>query len=909
MAWMTKLFGDPNAREVAKLRSIVEKIGTLEGSVSALSDEQLKAKTAEFKERLAKGEGLDEILQEAFAVVREASKRVLKQRQYDVQLIGGLALHGGTIAEMRTGEGKTLTATAPVYLNALTGKGVHVVTVNDYLARRDAIWMGQVYAVLGLTVATIQHAGSFLYDENFKAEEKHDEERDATGSFRVDMDFLRPVSRREAYQADITYGTNNEFGFDYLRDNMVMRPEEMVQRELHFAVVDEVDSILIDEARTPLIISAPAAEATDAYYKYADLIGRLSEGEDYKVDEKQRAASLTEAGISKLENWLGIENLYIQGGIKTVHHIESALRAKALYHKDREYVVRNNEVIIVDEFTGRMMQGRRYSEGLHQAIEAKERVPIQRESVTMATVTFQNYFRLYEKLAGMTGTAATEAEEFHKIYKLEVLSIPTNKDNKRVDLPDRVYKNQIGKFKAVVNEIKARHEKGQPVLVGTVSIEKNELLSEMLRQAGVPHEVLNAKNHEREAEIIAQAGRKGAVTVATNMAGRGVDIILGGNPADPKEAEEVRALGGLFVLGTERHESRRIDNQLRGRSGRQGDPGSTQFSLSMEDDLMRIFGSSTDRVKRMMEGLQLPDEEPIENKILTRSLASAQKKVEGHNFDIRKHLLEYDDVLNKHRTVIYKKRREILQAAGSRTENNVSPLQPIIREMIEGEVEQIVSFHTTSEDMGAWDYEKIEEAMRQILPPGADVKGPIDELETVEDPVKMRTHVIEAIMKVVDDVYKRFAHMLVDTATQTEVEKVISLKALDDLWINHLEAIDYLRHGVGFQGYGQRDPLVEYKREAYRLFQNLLAMLNQRVSQMIFRVNVSTPEVKQDLARNNANQPLTYSGPATEMEKGGGTAIVGSTAKDNPAYKDVGRNDPCPCGSGKKFKKCHGANL
>ncbi|HVM90746.1 MAG TPA: preprotein translocase subunit SecA [Verrucomicrobiae bacterium] len=908
MSWMTKLFGDPNAREVAKLRSIVEQIGALEGPVSGLTDEALKAKTAEFKERLAKGETLDDLLNEAYAVVREASKRVLKQRQYDVQLVGGLALHRGTIAEMRTGEGKTLTATAPVYLNALTGKGVHVVTVNDYLARRDAIWMGQVYAALGLTVGCIQHAGSFLYDENFKAETEADKERDATGSFRIDMDFLRPVSRREAYAADITYGTNNEFGFDYLRDNMVLRPEEMVQRELHFAVVDEVDSILIDEARTPLIISAPAAEATQEYYKFAELAHRLVKDEDYKVDEKQRAVSLTESGISKMENWLGIENLYIQGGVRTVHHVESALRAEALYFKDREYVVRNGEVVIVDEFTGRLMNGRRYSEGLHQAIEAKERVPIQRESVTLATVTFQNYFRLYEKLAGMTGTAATEAEEFHKIYKLEVLSIPTNRDNKRTDLPDRVYKNQIGKFKAVVKEIKMRHEKGQPVLVGTVSIEKNELLSEMLRQAGVPHEVLNAKNHEREAEIIAQAGRKGAVTVATNMAGRGVDIILGGNPADPKEAEEVRALGGLFVLGTERHESRRIDNQLRGRAGRQGDPGMTQFSLSMEDDLMRIFGQSTERVKRMMEGLQLPDDEPIENKILTRSLASAQKKVEGHNFDIRKHLLEYDDVLNKHRTVIYKKRRDILEAARRRTEHGVSPLQPIILEMMEAEIEQIVSFHTTAEDMGAWDYEKIEQACRQILPPGADVKGPLDDLETANDPIKMRTDVIEAIMKVVRQVYDVFAGQIGDVAVQTEVEKVVALKALDDLWINHLEAIDYLRHGVGFQGYGQRDPLVEYKREAYRLFQNLLAMINQRVSQTIFRVNVTREQVTQDLARNNnAGRPLTYSGPETEMQKGGGTAIVGSTAVDNPAYKDVGRNDPCPCGSGKKFKKCHGA--
>ncbi|MEI7512128.1 MAG: preprotein translocase subunit SecA [Candidatus Uhrbacteria bacterium] len=909
MSWMTKLFGDPNAREVAKLRAIVDHIGTLESSVLGLSDEALKGKTIEFRDRLAKGEKLDDLLPEAYAVVREASKRVLKQRQYDVQLIGSVALHHGTIAEMRTGEGKTLTATAPVYLNALTGKGVHVITVNDYLARRDAIWMGQVYSALGLSVGCIQHAGSFHYDPTFKNEPEHDAERDATGAFRVDMDYLRPVSRREAYHADITYGTNNEFGFDYLRDNMVMRPEEMVQRDLHFAVVDEVDSILVDEARTPLIISAPAAEATDAYYKHAELAARLVRGEDYEVDEKQRASTLTESGINKLEQWLGIENLYIQGGMKTVHHIEQALRAEALYRKDRDYVVREGEVVIVDEFTGRMMQGRRYSEGLHQAIEAKEHVTIQRESVTLATVTFQNYFRLYEKLAGMTGTAATEAEEFHKIYKLEVLSIPTNKTNQRHDLPDRVYKNQIGKFKAVVKEIKERHAKGQPILVGTVSIEKNELLSEMLRQEGVPHEVLNAKNHEREAEIIAQAGRKGAVTVATNMAGRGVDIILGGNPPKPEEAEEIRALGGLFVLGTERHESRRIDNQLRGRSGRQGDPGSTQFSLSMEDDLMRIFGSSTDRVKRMMDGLQLPDDEPIENKILTRSLAAAQKKVEGHNFDIRKHLLEYDDVLNKHRGVVYKKRREILKAAGQRTENNISPLEPIVLEMIEDEIEQIVSFHTSADDMNAWDYEKMESACRAILPAGTDVKGPIDAVEANESPVLLRTALIEAIMKLVREAYAQFSGNLGDTGMQMEVEKVVVIRALDDLWINHLEAIDYLRHGVGFQGYGQRDPLVEYKREAYRLFQNLLAMLNQRVSQMILKVNVTREKAPDDLLKDNPMaQGLMMTGPSKEMEKASNTTVTGVTGQSDASYKDVGRNEPCPCGSGKKFKKCHGAN-
>ncbi len=908
MSWLTSLFGDPNAREVAKLRSVVDRISALEGSVSGLSDEALRAKTVEFKDRLAKGESLDDMLTEVFATAREVSKRVLKQRQYDVQLIGGLALHHGTIAEMRTGEGKTLTAIAPVYLNALTGKGVHVVTVNDYLARRDAVWMGQVYHALGLSVACIQHAGSFVYDPSFKAEPQHDPERDATGSFRVDMDYLRPVSRREAYHADITYGTNNEFGFDYLRDNMAMKAEEMVQRELHFAVVDEVDSILIDEARTPLIISAPAAEATDAYYKYAELVAKLVKDEDYKVDEKMRSTTLTDNGINKLEQWLNIENLYIQGGIKTVHHIEQALRAEALFRKDRDYVVRDGEVIIVDEFTGRMMQGRRYSEGLHQAIEAKERVEIQRESVTLATVTFQNYFRLYEKLAGMTGTAATEAEEFHKIYKLEVLAIPTNKDNRRTDSPDRVYQNQIGKLKAVVREIKERHAKGQPVLVGTVSIEKNELLSEMLRQAGVPHQVLNAKNHEKEAEIIAQAGRKGAVTVATNMAGRGVDIILGGNPPTAEEAEVIRGLGGLHVLGTERHESRRIDNQLRGRSGRQGDPGSTQFYLSMEDDLMRIFGKSTQRVKNLMGSLKIPDDEPIENKMLTSQLAAAQKKVEGHNFDIRKHLLEYDDVLNKHRTVIYKKRREIMLATTQATQEHKSPLEPIITEMIESEVEQLVSFHTASDDAGAWDMEKIEDGARAILPNGANVKGAIEKSDYVskDDVVAQRTAIIEAIMDLVHMAYAEFSGNLGDPAIQIEIEKVVSLRALDDLWINHLEGIDYLRHGVGLQGYGQRDPLVEYKREAYRMFQQLLATFNQRVAHTIFKIQISKQEAEQELRRMQPMaKPVQLSGAAKTSDELSGAP---QKVEVDPKFKDIGRNDACPCGSGKKYKKCHGLN-
>lgn len=904
MKFLSKVLGDPNAREVARLRAVVEQANKLEDQMKSLGDGDFRIKSAEYRERMAKGESSDAFLPEAFALVREISRRVLGQRQYDVQLLGGLALHRGMIAEMRTGEGKTLTATAPVYLNALTGKGVHVITVNDYLARRDAVWMGQVYYALGLSVACIQHAGSFVYDPDFKAEEKHDEERDATGSFRVDMDYLRPVSRREGYAADITYGTNNEFGFDFLRDNMVQRAEEMVQRELHYAVVDEVDSILIDEARTPLIISAPAEEATDQYFRFAEVVKELIEVEDYKLDEKQRASTLTEAGVAKLEKALGIENLYADGGMRTVHHIEQALRAKALFKLDRDYVVREGEVMIVDEFTGRLMPGRRYSEGLHQAIEAKEHVKVQRESITLATITFQNYFRLYKKLAGMTGTAATEAEEFHKIYKLEVLSVPTNREQQRDDLTDRVYKNEIGKFRASVREIKARHEKGQPVLVGTVSIERNELLSELLRQEGVPHEVLNAKNHAREAEIIAQAGRKGAVTVATNMAGRGVDILLGGNPTTPEEMEEVRKLGGLHVLGTERHESRRIDNQLRGRAGRQGDPGSTQFYVSMEDDLMRIFGS--DRMKGMMERLGVPEDEAIENKVLTRSLAAAQRKVEGHNFDIRKHLLEYDDVLNKHRMVIYKKRRDLLTASQQPTMDNQSPLKPMIMEMIEGEIEQIVAFHTAPEDALQWDLDELAKAASMILPKGVDVRGQLkaaeSNTENKHDLLVLRTGIVETLLRLAKEAYDALSNEVRDPLMQAEVEKAVALRALDDLWIAHLENMDYLRHGVGLQGYGQRDPLVEYKREAYRLFHEVLANLNQRVTQTIFNVRISRETAEEEMRRMQAlAKPIELSGPEKVMGSSNGDSKAVSQA-----MADVGRNDPCPCGSGKKYKKCHG---
>jgi preprotein translocase subunit SecA len=874
----------------------------------------LKKAAEELKARVLKGEDLDDILPEAFALTREASKRTIKQRQFDVQILGGVVLHDGMIAEMRTGEGKTLTAVAPVVLNALTGKGVHLVTVNDYLARRDAVWMGQIYHALGLTVGCIQHESGFRYDPTFKSEPEHDPERDTTGSFRVDMDYLRPCSRREAYTADITYGTNNEFGFDYLRDNMVGRVEEMVQRELHYAIVDEVDSILIDEARTPLIISGPASDPAELYYRFAELVPKLNVEEDYKVDEKQRAVTLTESGIAKMEQWLNVDNLYTTSGMKMVHHLEQALRAHALYKLDRDYVVKDGEVIIVDEFTGRLMIGRRYSEGLHQAIEAKERVEIQRESITLATITFQNYFRLYEKLAGMTGTAATEAEEFHKIYKLDVLTIPTNKPAQRTDAPDRVYRTEIGKYKAVVQEIKERHAKGQPVLVGTVSIEKNELLGALLAEAGVPHEMLNAKNHEREGAIIAQAGRKGAVTVATNMAGRGVDIILGGNPPSVDDAKEVLATGGLHVMGTERHESRRIDNQLRGRAARQGDPGSTQFFVSTEDDLMRIFGS--DRMKNLMTALKVPDDMAIEHKMLSKSIESAQHRVEGQNFDIRKHLLEYDDVLNKHRMVIYRKRREILKLAAQPTSEGQRPLREKVLEAIETEMEQLVMFHTAAEEPQTWDLKAVEDSVTAILPSGLDVKGRLSvtrkELEGKHDLAARRTMLIEAIMALVKEAYAKIEESVGDSIIMSEIEKAVFIRSIDDAWINHLENIDHLRHGIGLQGYGQRDPLVEYKREAYRMFNELVATIGRAVTNVIMRVQVTREEMEQQMRNRQLQQHMVLSGPSKEGGSSSAGSLTtmtdtGSSSVSAATFNKVGRNEPCPCGSGKKYKKCHGA--
>jgi len=673
MAILDKILGNANEKYLKKIQPLVEKINSFEKDFKNLASEKLKEKTEEFKERLKKGETLDDLLPEAFALVREASKRTLKQRHFDCQLIGGIILHQGKIAEMKTGEGKTLAATLPLYLNALVGKGVHLVTVNDYLSRRDTVWMGQIYHLLGLSTGCLNHEQSFVYDPGFKKpDEEKDKIRDELGSFRVVEDFLRPCSRKESYLADITYGTNNEFGFDYLRDNMAYDVKDKSQKDFYYAIVDEIDSILIDEARTPLIISAPDAESSKWYLEFARIIPQLKDGSDFEIDERMKAATLTESGISKIEKILGMENIYQDKGIKYLHYLEQALRARVFFKKDRDYVIKDGEVIIVDEFTGRLMPGRRWSGGLHQAVEAKEGVEVKPESKTLASVTFQNYFRMYEKLAGMTGTAVTSAEEFDKVYGLEVIIIPTNLPMVRKDLPDRVYKTEKGKFKAIIEEIKIRHQSGQPVLVGTRSVERNEYLGKLLEREGISHQILNAKNHQREGEIIAQAGRKGQVTIATNMAGRGVDIILGGNPSNPEEARKIKELGGLHVIGTERHEARRTDNQLRGRTGRQGDPGSSQFFVSLEDDLMRIFGG--DRLKSLMTTLKISEDQPIEARIISGAIESAQSKIEGMNFDIRKNVLEYDNVMNKHRETIYRKRKEILESSPEELKEKIAAI-------------------------------------------------------------------------------------------------------------------------------------------------------------------------------------------------------------------------------------------
>jgi preprotein translocase subunit SecA len=875
---LEKFFGNPNDKEIKLIQPIVDKVNNLEASVAALSDakiksryqdiatnvrEQVEKQTKKIKddreaEKTIVLDILEPFIPEVFALTREAAKRTIGQRHYDVQLIGGYILHRGKIAEMRTGEGKTLVATLAASLNALTGRGVHIVTVNDYLARRDCGWMGQVYNFLGISVSTIIHDNALIFDENYHEERVLDER----------TELLRPVTRKEAYAADITYGTNNEFGFDYLRDNMAQTPEQMVQRPLSYAIVDEVDSILIDEARTPLIISAPAEEATDKYYQFAGLVKNLKKDKDYVIDEKARSATLTDEGITVMEKQLGVENIYEEFGIENVHHIEQALKAQALFNKDRDYVIKEGEIIIVDEFTGRLMEGRRYSEGLHQAIEAKEGVEIKRESITLATISFQNYFRLYAKLSGMTGTAATEAEEFHKIYTLEVSVIPTNQEMVRLDQPDLIYKNEKAKFLAVVEDVKERNAKGQPVLIGTVSIEKNEILSDLLKRQGIKHEVLNAKNHEKEALIIEKAGQKNAVTVATNMAGRGTDIILG---------EGVAKVGGLHVIGTERHESRRIDNQLRGRAGRQGDPGSSQFFVSLEDDLMRVFGS--ERLKSMMETLKLPDDMPIQHALINKSLEQAQKRVESQNFDIRKHLVEYDDVMNRQREYVYNKRRQIMAA-----ENLKEELVDFYKE----EAKNIVDAHYSvkTEEL---DIDKV------VALAGAVVNLTKAQQKAIReaDPTQASKIVAKAFL----DSYNDKEEHLGQGMTRV-LEQAVYLRTIDMLWVNHIDAMTHLREGIGLRGYSQKDPLVEYKNEAYRMFQTLLGAIRAEVVNTFFKVTIT-----QQPAENKEQESTSEQGIGSKNNQ---TKHSVPPASNLPHKKRVGRNDPCPCGSGKKYKKCHG---
>jgi len=915
MSIISKIFGDANQKYFNKIQPLVAEINSLESEISPLSNSQLKERTAELKKELASGKTLEQILPRAFALVREAAKRTLSQRHFDVQLMGGIVLHQGRIAEMKTGEGKTLVATLPTYLNALTGQGVHIVTVNDYLAKRDTVWMGQIYYLLGLSVACLVHEAAFMYDpvygvENEKSkiksqkedltpeETKLDKERDEVGGFRVVEKFLRPISRREAYQADITYGTNNEFGFDYLRDNLVYEPGQQVQRPFNYAIIDEVDSILIDEARTPLIISGPAEESTETYRQLALLAKRLKVDEDYNIDEKMKSVALTEAGQEKMAGWLGSDP-WQTTNLSLVHHIEVALRAETLFQKDKDYVVKDGEIIIVDEFTGRLMHGRRYSEGLHQAIEAKEGVEVKQESRTLATVTLQNYFRLYKKIAGMTGTAATEGEEFHKIYNLEVNVVPTNKPLIRQELPDKIYQTEEAKFKAVVAEAKERHLKGQPLLIGTVSIEKNEYLGRLLEMSGVPFQMLNAKNHEREGQIIAQAGRLGAVTVATNMAGRGVDIILGGNPPDLEEQKKVIALGGLHVIGTERHEARRIDNQLRGRAGRQGDPGSSQFFISLDDDLMRIFGG--ERIKSLMTTLKIPANVPLEHSLVGRSIESAQHKVEGLNFDVRKHLLEYDDILNKHRLAIYTRRQKILSASPAE-------LKQMILEMIHLEIERVISFHTAGDEQSHWNLKEIVEVMRTIFPCPDNLLSALEDIrqqagERLADAYS-RDRLIKYLCELSQEAYQYLEDRLLKTGQKIgepdlpeKVQRAVLLQSIDYFWTFHLEIIDNLKGGIGLRAYGQYDPLVEYKRESYHKFNELVMSIEKQVVYSIYKIGLVAP------AQANApRQEIKLSASVTNS----GKKLTGPSAAVTKRATKVGRNDPCPCGSGKKYKKCCG---
>lgn len=877
---LKRFLGDNNDKEIARYRGIVEQINALEPSMVNLTDDKLTGYTQKFRERLAQGATMEEILPEAFAVVRETSRRVLGMRHFDVQLIGGICLHEGRIAEMRTGEGKTLVATTAVYLNALAGKGVHMVTVNDYLARRDSEWMGKLYRYLGLSVGLIAH----------------------------NMDF---PERKAAYAADVTFGTNNEFGFDYLRDNMVLSESQMVQRHLHYAIVDEVDSILIDEARTPLIISGPGTKSTDNYRVMAEAVRHLKEGEDYTVDEKAKTVAPTDSAVPKIEKIVGISNLYAPENIELSHCFTAALRAKALMHRDRDYVVKGDEIIIVDEFTGRLMEGRRYSDGLHQAIEAKEGVKIQRESQTLASITFQNYFRMYDKLAGMTGTAKTEENEFLKIYKLPVIVIPTNKPIRRVDEPDVIYKTKAGKYRAVGQAVKEIHETGQPVLIGTTSIVQSEEMSHVLKKNGIPHVVLNAKFHEKEAEIVANAGQKGAVTIATNMAGRGTDIKLG---------EGVEELGGLYIIGTERHESRRIDNQLRGRSGRQGDPGASKFFLSLEDDLMRLFAS--DRIAGIMDRLGMDEDEPIEHAIITRSVEHAQKKVEARNFDIRKHVLEYDDVMNQQREVIYGERKKIL--LGENLRDNILAM---VKHIIKDEMAQYANEKLYPEE---WQLDALIEDAEKVYAP----KG---RLKKAELEVLARDEIQEELEKVAEEGYKN-RELMFGEENMRELEKVVMLRVVDQKWMDHLDHMDMLREGINLRAYGQRNPLVEYKIEALTMFEEMEAAIMDQIASLMYHVSIVTPVGPAQEGTADGSAPAAAEGAAplpapvvdaaaqqraeqllarersklenhlmnARVSHGDESAPAEAKAEKNEDGKKIGRNDPCPCGSGKKYKNCHG---
>lgn len=881
-------FFDSNEKEINKLEPIVSEINSFEEKFKKLKDKEFPQKTKEFKERVAKGESLDLLLPEAFALVREASRRSIGQRHYDVQLMAGITLASGKIAEQKTGEGKTLSSIPALYLHSLTGKGVHLVTVNDYLARRDAGWMGPIFNFLGITVSSIISEQSFIFDPDFVNKEAQDSR----------LCHLKPITRKEAYMADITYGINSEFGFDYLRDNMAQTLEETVQRGYYYAVVDEVDSVLIDEARTPHIISAPDESPTQKYYEYAALIEKLNSDIDYKIDEKLRTAHLTDHGIGKIEKLYGVSNIY-EKDFNTVYHLEAALKARTLFKKEKDYIVKDNQVILVDEFTGRLMMGRRLSEGLHQAIEAKENVPIQRESKTMATVSLQNYFRMYEKLAGMTGTAVTEAQEFHKIYNLSVVVIPTNKLMVRRDHQDLVYKTGRAKLSAVADEIEKTHKTGQPVLVGTTSIDKNELISELLRRRGIKHEILNAKNHEQEARIISRAGEKGAVTVATNMAGRGVDIILGGempNEEDSakikawkKEHDEVVELGGLYVIGTERHESRRIDNQLRGRSGRQGDPGASRFFVALDDEIMRLFGGDT--ISGVMTRFNMPEDVPLQHMIVSKAIEQAQTKVEGFNFDIRKHLVDYDDVLNKQREIIYKRRRIVLE--------NRESLETEIIEKIDSSVATIINLHTAQLSDSKSTDEKIVDDFVTIIPFDESSKNQlIKQLETAGD---MDQKII-FLTNIAHDIYAQRRKQLGEEVMK-QIERYVMLSVIDTLWMDHLDAVENLRGGIGLRGYGQRDPLVEYKNEAYTMFEQLIQAIDDEIVHRIYKIQIQqAPQIHQH--RQVTEQPAGAAAGISETSTNGGKSKTSSTVDK----KKLGRNDSCWCGSGKKYKKCHYPN-